>query len=402
MNFINLRKIRSFCIHLIITFLSLLFISSCNSENDKAGFIIHGILTNTKSDKLVLEELSVRDVTPIDSASIDENGRFTLKHTPEETGFYILKVGEDNFITLLIENGDDITITADASQLIHTYDIQGSEGSELLSDYYKYTARNKHKVDSLALIFEQSKSSPDFISIRSMLDSSYKEIVRDQQEYVMNFIDSNPGSLASLIVLNKRFGNTFLLSEKENFDYFQKIDSGLMAKCPDNIHAIEHHKRVTEVLRKRKERELADEKLQPGLPAPLLSEPDTSGNEVSLYSLKGKMVLIYFWAAESAPSRQINPDLKKLYRQFSPAGFEIYGVSFDRNPALWKAAIKIDKLDWIQVSDNKGNSSPILKLYNLPEELPYFYLIDKESLILWRGNRYQIDELKDMITTHLR
>jgi len=385
------------CRLLLILFIATVFFNSCIHEENTSGFVITGTFTNPETNVVVLEELGVKELTPIDSAIIGQNGEFTIRYTPDDISLYILRIGKSNFITLLIDKGENVEIKADASRMASSYELSGSEGSGLLWNYYKYTAINNHKVDSLGKVFKISRGSTDFANIRMKLDSSYRMIFKDQQKYVMDFISRHPSSLASLLVLNKRFGNGYVLSEKEHFDFFLKIDSGLMASYPGNKHTMDHHARVSEILRKRKERELADEKLQPGMPAPEITVTDTGGTSIPLASTKGYLTLIYFWAGENALCRQINRELTVLYEQYKDKGLKIYAVSFDNNPEFWKAAVKLDGLKWIQVSDRKGYASPIIKLYNLPEELPYFYLIDKESLILQRGNKAEFGNIKEQI-----
>ena len=91
-----------------------------------------------------------------------------------------------------------------------------------------------------------------------------------------------------------------------------------------------------------------------GKAAPEISLKDISGQTVSLSSFKGKVVLIDFWASWCMPCRKNNPKLVALYEKFKGEGFEILGVSIDKDNADWKTAIEKDKLTWTQVVDNAG------------------------------------------------
>jgi|HubBroStandDraft_1064217.scaffolds.fasta_scaffold342781_2 peroxiredoxin len=117
-----------------------------------------------------------------------------------------------------------------------------------------------------------------------------------------------------------------------------------------------------------------------GKPAPEIALSNMEGNQVSLADLKGRVVLIDFWASWCGPCRYNNPRLVKLYQKYHEKGFEILGVSLDNNPASWKQAVQQDKLEWIQVNDNQGWDASVAKLYRV-NAIPVSFLIDKEGII---------------------
>jgi peroxiredoxin len=117
-----------------------------------------------------------------------------------------------------------------------------------------------------------------------------------------------------------------------------------------------------------------------GQPAPQISLSDMTGAQVSLSDLKGKVVLIDFWASWCGPCRFNNPRLVKLYQKYHENGFEILGVSVDNNGLNWKEAVRQDKLDWIQVNDNKGWDGSAAKTYDV-NAIPASFLVDKDGVI---------------------
>jgi peroxiredoxin len=120
--------------------------------------------------------------------------------------------------------------------------------------------------------------------------------------------------------------------------------------------------------------------MKPGTKAADLSLPDMNGKAVSLSELKGKIVLIDFWASWCGPCRHNNPRLVKLYNKYHSKGFEIYGVSLDEDIPDWKKAVHHDKLEWIQVIDNKGWESPSAFLYGV-DMIPSSFLLDRQGII---------------------
>ena len=120
--------------------------------------------------------------------------------------------------------------------------------------------------------------------------------------------------------------------------------------------------------------------MKTGTPAAELSLPDMNGNLINLSTLKGKVVLIDFWASWCGPCRKNNPHLIKLYKKYHGKGLEIYGVSLDDDHRSWKEAIGYDKLEWIQVIDDKGWNASSALTYDV-DMIPFSFLIDKQGVI---------------------
>jgi peroxiredoxin len=111
-----------------------------------------------------------------------------------------------------------------------------------------------------------------------------------------------------------------------------------------------------------------------------ISLPDSSGNIVRLSDLKGKVVLVDFWASWCGPCRNNNPHLTRLYNKYHPEGLQILGVSIDNDQESWRKAILQDKLQWIQVNDNKGWDGPAATNYEV-NAIPASFLVDKEGVV---------------------
>ncbi|MBI1781554.1 MAG: TlpA family protein disulfide reductase [Sphingobacteriales bacterium] len=118
-----------------------------------------------------------------------------------------------------------------------------------------------------------------------------------------------------------------------------------------------------------------------GQQAPELSLPDKNGDTIKLSSLKGKIVLVDFWASWCVPCRRNNPFLVYLYKKYKSKGLEIYGLSIDEEKDRWLGAVKRDKLSWPQVVDNKGWDAPSTLTYGV-EAIPANFLLDKEGKII--------------------
>ena len=128
-----------------------------------------------------------------------------------------------------------------------------------------------------------------------------------------------------------------------------------------------------------------------GSVAPEVILSDTTGKDIALSSLRGKYILLDFWAGWCGPCRMENPNILKNYLKYKNKGFEVYQVSLDRSRSDWVNAIKKDNLIWYNVSDLKYFQSEAASIYNI-DRIPKGFLLDPNGVIIakdteLRGNR---------------
>lgn len=109
--------------------------------------------------------------------------------------------------------------------------------------------------------------------------------------------------------------------------------------------------------------------------------PSAKGDTLRLSSLKGKVVLLDFWASWCGPCRSSNKQLVKLYSKYKNKGFEILGVSLDDDRSKWKSAIMKDKITWLQVNEPGGWEAKTARIWDI-SAIPTSFLIDKEGRLI--------------------
>ncbi|HRJ36843.1 MAG TPA: TlpA disulfide reductase family protein, partial [Flavobacteriales bacterium] len=216
--------------------------------------------------------------------------------------------------------------------------------------------------------------------------------------YKYDFVDKNPNSPALVTTMNQ-------FDPVGEIDYFKKIESALSVSMPNSeyhlavkqtIEQAQFQKQMME-MQKAEEERLANI-LKPGTAAPEIDLPGVDGKNKKLSSLRGKYVLIDFWASWCAPCRRENPTVVALYNKYNGRGFEIFSVSLDKEKDKWINAIREDGLIWpSHVSDLKQWETSVIGTYQF-SSIPFTVLIDKQGNVIstnLRGTQLE-DKLREL------
>jgi hypothetical protein len=382
-----LRKFFNLC---LMSTLFIFLISSC-SQNNSNGIKtkITGSFPAFKGKSVTLSEIEINKATVLDTAKISDNGSFSFRFRRPGPGFYLVKVDNKNYITLILDQENRIGISSDLANLRKDYKVEGSPDSQIYRDFEMLLEANRQKVDSLTRTYSAYQRSAGFQSKKLELDKSYQEIFKTQRQYSIQFLESNCGSLASLLVINRRFGERMILTEKDDFKYFTLIDSCLSIKYPDNKQLAEHKKRIETAREQQQQYKMIEKVLAIGQKAPDIILQNPSGKEVSLKSLQGKPVVLYFWASWDQPSRKANKVMKAILDNSKGVKPAVYAVGLESYKEPWEDAIRTDGLEkWINVTDYLNIYSSAKSLFNLPDKLPYFIVLDKSMIIRYKGNDF--------------
>jgi hypothetical protein len=209
----------------------------------------------------------------------------------------------------------------------------------------------------------------------------------DHKNFSIDLIRENPGSLASLMALYQQLGrNTPVFDYKKDFRYFEMVDSSLVNLYPDSEAVIDLNRKITEL------KELLT--LEPGSLAPEIALPDSTGQLVTLSSLRGKNVVLIFWASWSTPGMEELKNLSVAYKNLKNKDVEYYQVSLDRSKSSWMTGISKANPGGIHVSDLKYWDSPVIEQFHI-EKLPVIIVLNKEGVIVKRD--IKAGELENML-----
>ncbi len=353
--------------------LSITFLSCSNSAGKGT---INGNLKNFKEGYVYLDELTPASAEVRDSCKVDSKGNFTLKYNSKDPNFYRIRLTPEKYILIIAADNEKIEFSADADNLGKTVKITGSEDALLLQEATHVLQNTANQLDSLNQVYQKEQANTALDSIIQVLQGHYQKLLDEQTSYIKNFIDKHSSSLAGIAVIDKLESDTY-------FEYYKKLDAGLMKRLPNHAFTKMFHGRVEEMGR-----------LAVGNLAPEINLNTPSGGSIALSSLRGKIVLIDFWASWCRPCRAENPNVVRIYNTYKDKGFDIYSVSLDKDKAAWQEAIQQDKLIWpSHVSDLGYWESAVVKQYNI-SGIPFTCLIDKEGKIVAKGLRGEALEEK--------
>ncbi|WP_158797165.1 TlpA disulfide reductase family protein [Pedobacter sp. L105] len=341
---------------------------SCKDNNT---FSITGTLKNPSKLKTVylLQADSAAQYKVIDSARLTQDGGYKFKRSAAYVNLYKLRADTNQF-DLIAQNGDEIQLNTDLNDSHHVYTISGSEASEKIKAYNDFTKAYTEKNNKVAAEFE-AKSKNNQQQSDSLLHVYMPLFQKNMTVYsdmVLKFISDNKNSLAAFDAANAL---DVVKYEPQLIAYADGIN-GDLTKNP----AVQNFIRT-----------MAKAKpLSIGHKAPDFTINSIDGKPVKLADYKGKYVMIDFWASWCIPCRQENPNVVKQYHHFKSKGFDVLGISLDKEKGVWQKAVNADQLAWTQTSDLTSFDGAVEQLYHI-QAIPSNFIIDPQGNIVAKNIR---------------
>jgi thiol-disulfide isomerase/thioredoxin len=355
-----------------------ILLTACKQKK-YGGFTVTGTIKNAVTSKLFLQELPFGAELPIilDSGRLEKDGKFSLKGVAREEGLYrlVLENGPD---VLLVNDNDYIEVALDANQY-RAYKITGSAASESLHTLFESYRNQDSVLYALFQKIDTLQKQPGTDSVLNLVKADRDVQIKNMNTSVRSFIKGSKSPAARYYALG-------MASRTMNPDELKVLvnESAELFKEHTGLSKIKAMVNATTAAPQQAPEPKGYALLNQQ--APEISLPDVNDQPFSLSSLKGKYVLVDFWASWCGPCRGENPTVVAAFNKYKNKNFTILGVSLDSDKEAWLKAIKDDRLNWKQVSDLKQWQSTMPSLYQF-DAIPFNVLIDPQGKIIATGLR---------------
>jgi len=365
---------RNFILTIILSTLCALTFAQ---KAEKPVTITGKISGNATYTKIYLDTLNGQNPWIFVTSSIDAEGNFSIVAPIVNADIFRLRLDDKNYMMLILTPGETVSIKTSGPKLGGDAAIEGSFHTQLLYSTMNTAQKFDSRKAALNLQYQEAQSSSNRDSLTVAIIKQFNTNDSLQKAAIKAQMDKTPASLAWIFFQDK-------LDMTNDFAIIDKTDAATFKAYPENAFVKQRHAQVE-----------VERMTAIGSQAPDIALNDVDGKIRKLSSLKGKVVLIDFWASWCGPCRKENPNVVAIYKEYKDRGFEIYSVSLDKDRDSWLKAIAKDNLIWPNhVSDLKYWKSEGAAVYGVTS-IPYTVLIDKKGKIV--AKKLRGEELENKV-----
>lgn len=347
----------------------IIFLTCFSVANAQQQFTINGKVNGLKENSKLMLEYRNGSNRVKDSALVN-GGKFSFKGKVDQPVKATLTVSVDGPMTMekmMAMDVVDFYLEKGKITISGTKNLKSAlvKGGKTQGEYLALQAELKKYNDEMAPLQEKITKfyTEKNETAASALFPQLRAIRVEMNKVEDNFIYQHPDSYVSFDMVKEKA----IVIDAKTFEPF--------------FNALSERLRNTDEGKSIKERLAIAKRTAVGQPAMDFTQKDVDGKPVTLSSLKGKYILLDFWASWCGPCRAENPNVLKAYNKFKDKNFDVLAVSLDENRDAWLKAIKDDGMPWIQVSDLKGFDNEAAVQYGI-KAIPQNFLIAPDGKIV--------------------
>ncbi|MFM7855246.1 MAG: TlpA family protein disulfide reductase [Flammeovirgaceae bacterium] len=362
-----------------VLFFCFSFLANCSPERkaeqvDASAWVVtvRGKVSNPVAGQpITVQELKQDGTSALQNIKLKPDNSYEVKLNLTTPGYYQFNFFNRQRLNIML-NKSNVELNVDGSNQQGYWEIKGSPDHDIISQVQAMMQQSQAgpEMQAIEAAFQQAVAAKDEKRIAE-LQHQAMALIENSSLKLVDFLRNQPVSLGLFNVLQ----DPNIIDKDKHIDLFISLAEKFKKEWPTYSYTKELSSQV--------------EKLKItaiGQLAPEIALTNPNGEVVKLSSLRGKYVLIDFWAKWCGPCRRENPNVVKAYKRFKDKGFEVFGVSLDRNKEDWLKAIAEDGLTWTHVSDLKYFESQAAKDYNI-NAIPFSILLDKTGKIIAKNLR---------------
>lgn len=345
----------------------IILLFACDRQTD--DLIVKADIEGLESGSAVLKRRVNSEFLTLDSTTIDQ-GNFILRGKLDHPEMCYIYINDTlPYIRFFAEN-KEMAITGQVDSLREVM-VKGSAMHDALESYNRMMKPYDEELRSIYQDYSSASLAGDTAKVNEY-ESAFNRIADEQKATSLSFVEENTDNVLGPYLVWGTLAYDLELNELAGLaDQFAPEISGsiYVQQIRDYVNTLE--------------------KVAIGQPFTEISLPGPEGKIRKLSELKGKVILIDFWASWCGPCRRENPNVVAMYNDLGGEDFEIFGVSLDEKKENWLKAIEEDELTWVHVSDLKGWNSEAGKEYGV-RSIPHTVLIDANGIIVDKNLRGEL------------
>ncbi|MFY0592206.1 redoxin domain-containing protein [Roseivirga sp.] len=354
--------------NIIVLLILVGFITACGSTSDGLVKITGKIENAIPQGEVILEKYEQGRITPITTVYSDHKGNFEIEVPVESPSFYRINVYGQQFETIVLNN-EDLKIEAEGDGGSYIT-VSGSRDSENIEKLYEFLGDYQDLVVDFNQRYMNAKNTGNLASMETLTEEGMN-LEKVKIDRLKNLAWEFDGSLVSLLIVD------YIPNKADEYNFLDSLVTKLKKEVPTAkdvdyfAESLPFFKPAVSI----------------GEIAPEITLPKPDGENLSLSELKGKYVLLDFWAGWCKPCRAENPNVVNMYNKYHEKGFDVFSVSLDRARGQWLDAIEKDGLIWPNhVSDVKYFQSQAAIDYKV-NAIPFALLLDPEGRVIGKNLR---------------